>query len=435
MAEHSLDRWLRPGIVFPALIVLLVLAVVLSPGSGDEEQTLSLSTHGTGAWAAKGLYDVMKNLGRTVARREIPMRAPLDSAAIYLVLLPPEQLSAREVGALLDAVRRGARLVTVAERGGALTDSLRIEGQVTRGLAALRASPDTLYGTEHTDHGGYGSAGAVPEPEDSLSRDTASKADRVRDLLNDTRGENARSFHEYLRPTTASDTDTTRVFPADTVTLLSAKLLRTHPVVMARTLGRGVVLVIADGNFLRNGVLSRGDAAVLFVRLLAWVDSTGALPLIFDEYHHGYGEHPGFGVTVRRALTRTPAGRATLLLVAASLVLLLAAAVRPIAPVPPAVIERRSPLEHVGALSRAYAAIGATRLAARRLVRGLRRRHPLGATGAVDDDAYLALVRARAPGTSDDVMLLARAIQNPLPAAEFVHAGAAIDHIERTLTS
>ena len=108
---------------------------------------------------------------------------------------------------------------------------------------------------------------------------------------------------------------------------------------------------------------------------------------------------------------------------------------RPIAPVPPVVIERRSPLEHVSALSRAYAAIGATRLAVRRLVRGLRRRHPLGAVGALDDDGYLALVRARAPGTTEDVTLLARAIRTPLPASEFVHAGAAIDHIERTLTS
>jgi hypothetical protein len=35
----------------------------------------------------------------------------------------------------------------------------------------------------------------------------------------------------------------------------------------------------------------------------------------------------------------------------------------------------------------------------------------------------------------EDAALLARAIRTPLPAAEFVRAGAAIDHIERTLTS
>ena len=434
MADRTLDKLLRPRVVFPALILLLVLAVVLSPGEGEAEHSLRLSTHGTGEWNAKGLYDVLKLLGRNVSQREIPMRAPLDSAAVYFVLQPPEDPSAREASALLDAVRRGASLVTVAEPGGPLTDSIRIESTFARGFGAMRASPDTLYGVEHTDHGGYG-AGGGSEPEDSARRESLSARERARAFLAQSRGENARSFHEYLRPTTASDTDSTRVFPSDTVTLLSAKLLRSHPVVMGRAIGRGRVVVIADGSFLRNGIMSRGDAAVLLVRLLAWADTTGTLPLVFDEYHHGYGVHPGLVPTVRRALLGTPAGRATLWLAFAALVLLLAASVRPIAPVPPVVIERRSPLEHVSALSRAYAAIGATRLAVRRLVRGLRRRHPLGAVGALDDDGYLALVRARAPGTTEDVTLLARAIRTPLPASEFVHAGAAIDHIERTLTS
>ena len=434
MADGTLDRLLRPRVVFPALILLLVLAVLLSPSNGEEEQTLSLSTHGTSEWSAKGLYDVLKLLGRNVSQRETPMRGSLDSTAVYFVLLPPEGVSAREVSSLLDAVRRGASLVTVAEFGGPLTDSLGIEGMYTRGFGALRASPDSLYGVEHTDHGGYGS-GATSEPEDSAREDSLPAHERVRKFLSDPRGENARAFHEYLRPTVASDTDSTRVFPGDTVTLLSAKLLRLHPVVMGRMIGRGRVVVIADGSFLRNGIMSRGDAAVLLVRLLAWADTTGTRPLVFDEYHHGYGEHPGLMPTVRRALTGTPAGRATLWLAFAALVLLFAASVRPIAPVPPVVIERRSPLEHVSALSRAYAAIGATRLAVRRLVRGLRRRHPLGAVGALDDDGYLALVRARAPGTTDAVTLLARALRTPIPVSEFVNAGAAIDHIERTLTS
>jgi hypothetical protein len=82
-----------------------------------------------------------------------------------------------------------------------------------------------------------------------------------------------------------------------------------------------------------------------------------------------------------------------------------------------------------------YERIGATRLAARRLVRGLRRRHPMGAVSALDDDGYLALIRERVAGTTNEVVLLRRAMREPLPAAEFVHAGAAIDHIERKLTS
>jgi len=435
MSDRAFEGWLRPRVVFPALIALLVLAVLIAPGDEEDQPSVSLSTHGTGEWNANGVYAVLKALSRTVEQRETPMRAPLDSAAVYVVLLPPDPLSGRDVSALLDAVRRGAALVTVAERGERLSDSLHIEAAYTGSFGALRASPDTLYGAEHEDHGGYGPAGTVPEPQESAALDTGGLPARLRAAMRATHGENARAFHSYLRPTVASDTDSTRVFPSDTVTLLSATLVRTHPVVMGRTIGRGRVVVIADGNFLRNGVMSRGDAAVLFTRLLAWADTTGTLPVVFDEYHQGYGDHGGLGSVISRALTRTVAGRATLQVAIAALILLLAVSVRPIAPVPPVVIERRSPLEHVGALARAYARIGATRLAARRLVRGLRRRHPLAATGALDDDGYLALVRARAPGTSEDAALLARAIRTPLPAAEFVRAGAAIDHIERILTS
>jgi hypothetical protein len=163
MADGALDKLLRPRVVFPALALLLVLAVVLSPGSEEEEQTLSLSTHGTSEWSAKGLYDVLKLLGRKVSQRETPLRTPLDSAAVYFVLLPPESPSAREASALLDAVRRGASLITVAEGGGPLTDSLRIEGAYPRGYGAMHASPDSLYGVEHTDHGGYG-AGVGAQP-------------------------------------------------------------------------------------------------------------------------------------------------------------------------------------------------------------------------------------------------------------------------------
>jgi hypothetical protein len=114
--------------------------------------------------------------------------------------------------------------------------------------------------------------------------------------------------------------------------------------------------------------------------------------------------------------------------------LLLVYGVRPIAPAPRRSIERRSPLEHVGALARAYEQMAATRLATKRLVRGLRRRHPLGATGALDDDGYLSLVSSRKAELASDVDILRASLARPLPANEWVAVGRAIDHIERTIT-
>jgi hypothetical protein len=169
--------------------------------------------------------------------------------------------------------------------------------------------------------------------------------------------------------------------------------------------------------------------------MLEWVTPPGARRLVFDEYHQGYGTHVEIVTVVREVLTRTPPGRVLLQIAAAALVLLLAVAPRPVRPVPRTRIERRSPLEHVGALSRAYEQIGATRLAARRLVRGLRRRHPYGAARARTDEEFLEALRTRHAALAPDVQLLAAAIARPLPPAEFVAAGRAIENIERTLAT
>jgi hypothetical protein len=136
---------------------------------------------------------------------------------------------------------------------------------------------------------------------------------------------------------------------------------------------------------------------------------------------------------IRDALLHTAPGRAFLQLVAAGLILLLVYGVRPIAPLKRRSIERRSPLEHVGALARAYQQTEATRTSTQRLLRGLRRRRPLGATGSLDDESYLSLVSSRKPELAADVDRVRAALARPLPAAEWVAVGAAIDHIERTI--
>jgi hypothetical protein len=193
------------------------------------------------------------------------------------------------------------------------------------------------------------------------------------------------------------------------------------------------VVAIADPTFLRNDVLRKTAGAVLAVRILESIDPSRHSPIIFDEYHQGYGEMPSQMDVIREALLETAWGRAVLQIGVAGLLYLLVIGVRPIAPVSRARYERRSPLEHVGALSRAYEAIGATRLAVQRLVRGVRRRHPLGTTAQLSDEAYLALLRVRLPALSGDIDTLTKALANKPSAEQLVSAGAAIDHIERNL--
>jgi hypothetical protein len=97
-------------------------------------------------------------------------------------------------------------------------------------------------------------------------------------------------------------------------------------------------------------------------------------------------------------------------------------------------VERRSPFEHVGALSRAYAQIGATRLAARRLARGVKRRHGAANKGE-DDAASLRRLAVRHPSLAPSVERIVAAMQQPLPPREFTMLADDIDTIERTLTT
>jgi hypothetical protein len=193
------------------------------------------------------------------------------------------------------------------------------------------------------------------------------------------------------------------------------------------------VVAIADPAFLRNDVLRKTAGAVLAVRILESVDASRRSPIVFDEYHQGYGDRPSQMDVLADALFGTTWGRAIVQLAAAALLYLMVIGVRPIAPASRARYERRSPLEHVGALSRAYEAIGATGLAVQRLVRGVRRRHPLGTTAQLSDDEYLRLLRVRMPALSSDIDSLTNALVNKPSAEQLVSAGAAIDHIERNL--
>jgi hypothetical protein len=156
---------------------------------------------------------------------------------------------------------------------------------------------------------------------------------------------------------------------------------------------------------------------------------------VFDEYHQGFWPHADVPGAVSYALTHSAPGRAALVGVAAVLLLILAVGPRPIPPAPAGRVERRSPLEHVDALARAYEQIGATRLAARRLVQGVRRRHTAGGARAQSPAEFLVAVSARYPALAGDAALLLRAIDRPLPPAELPAVGRAIANIERTLAS
>ena len=395
MAETPAQSgWATPRRVIAAFLVVVVVGALLTPTTNPESAG-RLTTFAADPAGARGIFEVARRLGWPVTRALQPLAGPLDSNAIYVILRPPVDLTSLEASAVLGAVRGGAGLLLVPGQSSTILDSL--------GLRVV-----------HTALGPH---------------------EIVRRAAWDSLG---------VRPTTAwpfAVIERTDSSPPDAVTLLPTRRLRsnfaidTQALVMGVPLGRGRIAVLADGDILANAELRDETTAVLPIRLLEWVAPGRRPPLVFAEYHQGYGRHPSVSRSIRTAMFDTAPGRVLVQLLAAGAVLLLVHGIRPISPRPRARIERRSPIEHVGALAHAYAQVGATRTATRRLVYGLRRRHPIGTLRAATDEEYLASLSARFPAVAPQVELLLDATREPRPPERFRQAGAAVAHIERTLST
>ena len=482
MADRLLDRLLTPRIVFGTLAVVIVVASLFAPAGEPDDAAGTLSTLSYEPGGLRGWYEGASRLGWKVKRREERFHGALAEDAVYIVLSPEVPPTASEVGALLGAVRRGAGLIVSAERGSPIADSLhlysddyqyvghpvvagRMPGVRVGGPGARGQEP----GTADDSGGGSSAAGSVRHGIDrsrlQAIADSVVRADSSEESDDDDpdfgpplgdsvvvkagdadsaarrvtrRRPVAADIAAYTHHVHAALTSV-RPYPADTSAFLSVmamhRLMPTiRPAVLGMPVGAGRIVVLADPGIVRNSLLSQEDLVILPQRLLEWTAPSMASPVIFDEYHHGRGNHGSAIRAIRGALFGTPVGRAGLQILLAGLVLLLALGARPIAARARMRLERRSPLEHVGALSRAYMQKGATRLAARRLVRGIRRRHG-GAARSGDDEAYLRRLAERHPALAPGVGRLIAATKHPVSPRELTELADDIDMIERTLTT
>jgi len=532
-------RFLQPRYVFPALLLLVVVTVLLTPVETARSGDPRLTSRSAESQGARGFYELAGRLGWHTTRRAIPftksatvasprdsigraspgIETPLDSTAVYAVLDPPTDLSAAEAGAVLSAVRRGAGLLVVLSRGATLADSLALRPSLG-GAAQVEAdgpeSPDSCAadasrkGAIDWPGGRVFSYWLVPrrplpagtvsfarvqrerEPRaraapDSASHDVAGlprssvaadsvtadsvtadsvTADSVAE--HDTVTTTIRNRDTVAAPVVAdsfdADDEDQPTFDPDTVPRVrfdadSAGVVvpvnagardaaGNRAAIVGFPLGAGRVVAIADPDWLRNDVLRvcSWNAGVQAARMLEYLAGRPAASreLVFDEYHQGFGRHPSTLRVIRRALLDHPLGRSTTQIAVAALVLIAAIGARGVSPRSAARLARRSPLEHVGALSRAYAQIGATRLVTRRLVRGIRRRHggwgtalagtprSAGRSGE-SDDVFLAAVADRFPALAADVALLREASATQVTPERLIEVGRAADRVEHAL--
>jgi hypothetical protein len=407
--------------------IIVIVALLTPEETGGRTGDARLTTKSTDAQGAALLFELTKRLGWQASQRTADSIPLGDTTAVHFVLdpaIPPSELETHE---LLDRVRRGAALVFI-KGDGPLADSLGLGSSVPRVGNVL------------------GTAQLIINASGSLVVDSVSECGRHQESVL-TAGipfwpdKETHILSLKWKGGQPADSRTLAFVQADATGAATAIL----PAAIGFPLGRGRVVVAADPDLVRNDVLRvcRWGADVAAIRMIEYA-SDGAPGggtrhrLVFDEYHQGYGVQPGTIRGIIAYLSHTRSGHLVLQLGVAGLVLLLALGPRLVPPHDDERIERRSPLEHVDALARAYRAVGATRTVTTRLVRGVRRRveQSTGGRGAVmTDDAFLGWAVQRVPARAADADLVRQALARPVSRRELESVGEALRRLESSLTS
>lgn len=406
----------RPAIILPITAALIVFSALVTPQpdagrSGDSR----LTTYSTAPMGARLFRDLVQRLGWTVEQRQA-RGWPADSDAIIAELDPVVPLRTTDVHELLQRVRNGGALLVMLGQGSQLiADSLHLHS----GPSVIR--PKDLNGDRDLE----GCAADSKGPFNRSMLYTLWPGDQVQ-----------------LRQIAWRGPKPDSVVPLVETVRRAVFERNGRSAAIGFVYGRGRIVASMDPDILRNDAIRVCKYAldVDAVRMLDFLSERGDAPrkkIVFDEYHQGFGEQRGTMAAIGAYLVGVSSGRLLFQLLAAGLILLLAAGPRLIPPHDPERIERRSPIEHVDALGRAYAQVGATRSATARLLRGVRRRLAGGSIRpGVDasDDAFLERAQRDAPKLADEIALIKKALHSPVSRRGFASVGAAIEELELSLT-
>jgi hypothetical protein len=382
-----------------ALLGAVVVAVALLTPEAVGSSAGGRSSFSTAPGGVGIAYELAQRMGWRVERRITPLDSAPIAPAVQVVLEPGDALGAHEVHRLFENVRRGGSLVVSLDGGDEITDSLGLDlgfpGRILEGA----------NGRECREPLGFqpGLALRIP-PEVRGVVWTGKKPDGLTTVVTG-----------YLADRTS------------------------FPVAQGFPLGKGRVVVVSESGIFSNDAVRvcRFAADLAVAKILEYVAQTsGGKRLVFDEYHHGFGVQSSAVGAVWKFFSDTAPGHFLAQQLLAGLLVILAFGPRPLPPVDPVRLPRRSPLEHADALAHAYADVDATRTATERLVSGLRRRsgRSVAVPSGASDSAFLTAVAERDPSVAASVQTVRRGLRESIPAKEIIQVGDAIRAIERHLS-
>ena len=399
MTTPSATSLARGGNATKLLVALgaVVVAVALFTPEAPGKTEGGRSSFSTGPGGIRIAYELAQRMGWHAERRIAPLDSVARDTAVQAVIDPGLALGAHEVHRLFENVRRGGSLIVTVDGADEITDSLGID---------LGASGRILEGysdPQCRDHSSFRSRAFLTIPPEIRGVVWNKKPDGLTTIV-------------HGRLADGNDLSVAQGFP----------------------LGKGRVVVVSQSAIFSNDAVRvcewAADLAV--ARILEYVKpASGGRRLVFDEYHHGFGVHSSTVAAIWRYVSGTGSGHFLAQLLLAGVIVLLALGPRPLPPVDPAREPRRSPLEHADALAHAYADVDATRTATERLVSGLRRRagRTVSVPSGASDAIFLDGVARREVSLAPSVRTVARALREPIPAAELNQVGDAIRNIERQL--
>lgn len=444
----------RRWIALIAILSLIAFAALLTPElmggrSGDQR----LTTYSADPQGARLLYELAARLGWHVERGTADSLAA-DRRTVMAILDPAQPLAGIEAHKVLERVRAGSALLYVMSMSSPLNDSLHVKRSLNGGTyvptsAGTSDAPRPARSSDSLRAHRFNVGASTGQTPDTERVDSSSADDELAGVECAGKPPNGGALplwgDEVVHLWRLS---WTRSRPADAVIFARAAIESgqrdsglSQPAAVGFGVGRGRVVVISDPDQLRNDVLRvcHWGLDVVAVRMLEYLASGNPQArdrLVFDEYHQGFGAHPGTLHAIALYLARTPSGHVLLQCMLAGLVLLLALGPRAVPAYDPERVERRSPLEHVGALARAYARVGATRTATARLLHGVRRRlersRATGTPGLTAAAFLDAVVRVK-PDLGDDVARIRRALEIPITPRELGSVGEALSRLEQSL--